>query len=128
VPETGIKDRINMPLRHRVSRVASAYWEVLAFLAGFVVVLVLVADRYLLPAFRAAYAADPTARKHLAAISALVLVVVLFALLAILLLVLRPGRLFFPRKPSPRTRTRYEDAWSESGRRMETPPEEPDEP
>jgi hypothetical protein len=96
----------------------------LAFLVLSLVVLAVVSNRYLLPAIEAARGADPAARKELAAISVLVLVLVLFCLLAILVLLFRPARLLFPRNPPPRTRTRYEDAWSESARRMETPPKE----
>ena len=109
------------------TRPARSHWEILAFLGAFVVILLLVVNRYLLPAFHAAHGADPIARKHLAAISALVLAIVLFVLLAVLLLTLRPGRFFFPRKATPRSRTSYEDAWSESARRMEVPPEDEDE-
>jgi hypothetical protein len=110
-----------------VKRAARVYWPMLAFLAAFAIIVTFVANRYLLPALEAAHGADATARKHLAAISTLVLVIVLFTLLAILLLVLRPGRLFFPQKPAPRTRTHYEDAWSESARRLPTPPEDDEE-
>lgn len=126
----------NMVLRRRnIERPSSpgrlqpgrAYWQVLAFMGVFVIILLLVVYRYLLPAFSAADAADATARKQLAAISSLVLAVVLFALLAILMLILRPGRFLFPGKTLPRVQTRYQDAWAESARRMEAPPPDKDE-
>ena len=50
--------------------------------------------------------------------------IILTCLLAILMLVLRPGRFFLPRKPEPKVRTKYVDAWAEAGQRMEVPEEE----
>jgi hypothetical protein len=73
---------------------------------------------------RVANGADSIARKQLAAISALVLAIILTCLLAILMLVLRPGRFFLPRKSEPKVRTKYVDAWAEAGQRMELPKEE----
>jgi hypothetical protein len=96
----------------------------IAFAVAAVVLLFLVADRFLLPAMQMIPGLDASGKKHLGAISRLVLVVVLFSLLALLLLLFRPGRMFLPGKPPPRTRTNYVDAWEESARRMETPPED----
>jgi hypothetical protein len=95
-----------------------------SFLAGSSVVLLLVIYRYLLPAMAASHGVDERGRKQLAAISALVLILVLVILLGILILVVKPGRLFMPRKSPPRTRTHYPDAWEESARRTPTPPPE----
>jgi hypothetical protein len=113
---------MSQPPASRPSRPA---WGIITFLAAFAGVLLLVSDRYLLPAMRSAHGADPMARKQLAAISLLVLVIVLVALMGILFLVVRPGRLFLPRRLSPRTRTSYVDAWTESARRMQPPPKDP---
>ena len=52
----------------------------------------------------------------------LLLSVILVILLAGVLLTFRIGRLFFPRARPPRTSTTYVDAWSESAKRMQTPP------
>lgn len=95
-----------------------SFVPLIGFLGAFAIILVLVVNRYLLPAAEVAIGADKTAKKHLAAISSLVLVVVLFCLFALLFIVYRPGRLFLPRKTEPRTKTRYVDAWSESAKRM----------
>jgi hypothetical protein len=90
------------------------------------VILFLVTDMFLIPALRVASGADSIARKQLAAISALVLAIILTSLLAILLLVLRPGRFFLPRKQEPKVRTKYVDAWAEAGQRVQVPKEEED--
>lgn len=99
-------------------------WTVLAFLIGAVLIVWLVLEKYLLPAVLAARNIDEIGRKHLAALSSLVLAVVMVLLLAWLILLIRPGRFFLPRKAAPRSRTTYTDAWAESARRMQTPPEE----
>jgi archaellum biogenesis protein FlaJ (TadC family) len=98
-----------------------------AFLLGFFVLLLLVSYRYLLPAYRIWHDvhADDRARKHLAIISSLVLLLVLFFLFTLLVLIFKPSRWFLPRKPPARTKTHYTDAWKESADRMPTPP--PDE-
>jgi hypothetical protein len=98
-----------------------AIWAFVVFLCGFGVILPVVAYLYLFPAMRAAAGADPIAQRQLAAVSAMVLAVVLVSLLAMLIITLRPGRFQFPRKTSGRTRTTYVDAWAESARRMEKP-------
>lgn len=100
--------------------------SVVAFLLGFLALILVVCYKYLLPAARIArdINADERARKHLAAISSLVLVLVLFAVLAILIIAFRPSRWLFPRKSSPRIRTKYVDAWKESANRLEDPPRE----
>jgi hypothetical protein len=94
-----------------------------AYLAGFAVVLVVVCWLYLFPAIRAAASAiehhDLRQKRELAATASLILFVVLFVLFAGLLLAFRVGRFFFPRPPVPRrTPTQYVDAWEESGRRV----------
>jgi hypothetical protein len=89
------------------------------FLCSAAALLLLVSYRYLLPALAAARGADTIARKQLAAISALVLIVVLVCLLGMLIVLFRPGRMFLPRKTEPRTRTKYVDAWAEAGKRLQ---------
>lgn len=111
------KTHLSCRLRRGHSR-----WTVLGFLAGAVIILLLVAHQYLLPAIRASHNLDERGRKQLAAVSILVLAVVLVMLVVGLILTIRPGRFFLPRKPAPRMRTSYVDAWEESGRRMDTPP------
>ena len=114
---------MNRPHHHRRGQ---SRWTILAFLIGAVVIVWLVLEKYLLPAVLASRNIDEMGRKHLAALSSLVLAVVMVLLLAWLILLIRPGRFFLPRKAAPRSRTTYTDAWAESARRMETPPEEDD--
>jgi hypothetical protein len=107
------------PHRHygRISALA-------AFLCGSFALLLVVCHQYLLPAMSLVPGADAPARKQLAAISLLVLIVVLTALLGLLIVAVRPGRLFLPRKGPSRQRTHYVDAWAESARRLRSPPDE----
>ena len=95
-----------------------------SFLVTSLALVLIVSWRYLIPAIDAARGADELARKRLAALSSLVLALVLVWLVILMILIIRPGRLFFPRKAGPRTRTTYIDAWSESARRMKTPPQD----
>jgi hypothetical protein len=106
------------------SRGGRSYFRVVAFLLGFAAILVVVCFYYLFPAMEAAQQGTPRDRKTLSAVSWLVLAVVLFVLIVLLLLSFRISRFFFPRASPPRSRTTYVDAWSESGKRMRTPPEE----
>jgi hypothetical protein len=57
----------------------------------------------------------------------LLLFVLLFILFAGVVITFRFGRLLFPRAAAPRTQTQYVDAWAESARRMQVPPEEDEE-
>jgi hypothetical protein len=90
--------------------------------------LVALAYYYLLPAHRAFLQAKQQGDEHgvhaISATSALLFAVVMLILVSGLLMTFRIGRLFFPRNAPPRTRTKYVDAWAESGKRMETPPKE----
>jgi len=108
-------------------RFTRPFFPLIGFMLAAWIVLFLVTDMFLIPAIRAASGADTIARKQLAAISALVLAIILTCLLAILMLVLRPGRFFLPRKPEPKVRTKYVDAWAEAGQRLELPQEENEE-
>jgi hypothetical protein len=102
-------------------------WPALLYLASFLVVVIIVSYYFLIPALEAAKSADPKAKSELAAVSRLVLALVLFVLLVGLILAFRPGRFFLPRRGSPRTRTEYPDAWTEAGKRLEMPEDEDDE-
>jgi hypothetical protein len=108
-------------------RFTRPFFTLIGFMLAAWVIIFLVTDLYLVPALRAAQGADAMARKQLAAISALVLAIILTSLAAIFLLMLRPGRFFLPRKQEPRSRTKYVDAWAEAGQRMEVPKEEEEE-
>lgn len=103
-------------------RFTRPFFPLIGFMLAAWVILFLVTDIFLIPAMQVAKGADATARRQLAAISALVLAIILTSLLAILFLVLRPGRFFLPRKHE-KVRTRYVDAWAEAGQRMEVPQE-----
>ena len=108
---------------HRPGRIV---WGTLAFMLGFAILIVAISHWYLLPALDAARNAMPEERKRLAAHARLLLAVVLFILVAGILLTFRFGRFFLPRKSDPGKPTPYVDAWSESARRMETPPSQQD--
>lgn len=85
------------------------------------------ANVYLIPASRAFFEAkklgDKTGTKAISATSALLLAVILFILVVGIILTFRIGRMFFPRATGPRVRTKYVDAWAESGKRLEVPGE-----
>src|SRR5688572_26739597 len=98
-------------------------WGIVAFLLGFIALLLVVSRQYLFPAIAAAADADPTGKKHLAAVSALLLAILLVIIVIGLLLVLRTRRFFFQRA-NDRVPTAYTDAWSASADRMKTPPAE----
>ncbi|CAN5416899.1 hypothetical protein BH10PLA1_BH10PLA1_14090 [soil metagenome] len=95
-------------------------WPTLAFLVGFVFLLIFISDYYLLPAFDAFFHAAPQDRALLSAHSALLLTVILLILACGLLLTFRIGRFFFPKPMQKRSQTTYIDAWAEAGKR--TPP------
>src|SRR3982751_5880048 len=97
-------------------RFSRPIFALIGFMIAAWVILFLVTDVYLIPALKAVQGADSIARKQLAALSALVV--------AILLLILRPGRFFLPGKSGPKTRTKYVDAWAAAGERMEIPKDE----
>ena len=107
------------------TRPGRTYWAVLAFLIGFTILLIGVGTYFLIPAMDAATSTGvtPKEKRTLVAVSRLMLAVVLFVIFAGLILTFRVGRFFFPRKSTPRTQTRYVDAWAEAGKRMQ-PPEE----
>ena len=110
----------------RVRRPGRIYWPTLAFLVGFAVLIYFISDWYLLPAFDAARDANPAEKKSLAAHARLLLAVVLVILVCGILLTFRFGRFFLPRHREPRRPTQYVDAWTESAKRMPTPPPDGD--
>ena len=103
------------PERSRVSRIVFSVAVFLSFVRG---VLWITLHRFLLPAAAAAHGSDPASRKLLVAVSWMVLLILLLSLFTLFVVLFRPGRMFLPRKSSPRTRTPYVDAWAEAGRRL----------
>jgi hypothetical protein len=101
-----------------------SHWTAVAFLFVFTLLLIGVCYYFLFPALEAWKHAPPADRAKLRAYASLLLSIILIVLICGLLLTVRIGRFFFPRPASPRTRTKYVDAWSESAKRMETPPED----
>jgi hypothetical protein len=101
-------------------------WGTLFFLLGSAVLIIFISHYYLIPAMQAARDAAPAEKRALAAHARLLLAVVLFILVAGILLTFRFGRFFLPRQRDGEVRkpTQYVDAWTESARRMETPPSE----
>ena len=108
-------------------RAARTYWAVLLFLVGFGALIAFVSFYYLLPAMDAALGATPRQRRGLAAYSSLLLALVLFILFVGLMMTFRFGRFFFPRSAPPPAKTKYVDAWAESGKRMSVPDDVDDE-
>jgi DMSO/TMAO reductase YedYZ heme-binding membrane subunit len=92
------------------------HWALIAFLAGYVILLLGLSHFYLVPAFRAVQEADPEQRDRLGAYSTLLLAVVLAVLVVGLLLTFRVRR-YFTGDERPREKTNLTDAWSESGAR-----------
>lgn len=96
-----------------------ALWTMVAFLLGFVALLVFVSRHYLMPALEAYSNADPDGRQQLAAVSALMLAILLITIIIGLLLAFRVRR-FFKVEPGARAEpTKYVDAWKEAGKRVE---------
>ena len=96
-------------------------WAILAFLVGFLVLLVFICFYYLLPALREYQHASHAYQQQMRAWSTLLLAILLIILLCGLMLTFRIGRFFFPRRDVRRTQTHYVDAWAEAGRRLEPP-------
>lgn len=104
------------PLR----RSGRSVWPVIFFLLGFVILLVVLGHYWIIPGMAALQDAttDPQQKATLRAYAALLLVVVLTLSIVGLLLVFRVRRFFFPQQPRPH-KTEYQDAWSESAKRVE---------
>jgi len=107
--------------RHRLRR---SLWATVAFLAGFGVLIVIVANYFLIPAADAARSADHVGRRQLSAVAMLMLAILLFIMLIGLVMTFRIRRFFQPSELATRHKTEHIDAWAESARRMNTPPDE----
>ena len=109
-----------------VKRLGRIHWTTFVFLIVFTILLVIVARYALRPGLDAIRQTATT--RHSDALTAgyglLLLFVLLFILFVGIVMTFRFGRLFFPRPTEPRTKTQYTDAWAESGKRMQVPPED----
>jgi hypothetical protein len=118
-----------MIARERHVRSAGAIrWSTLVFLVVFTVLLIVVTSYVLIPGLEAIQdpKLTPEEKRSLQAWYRLLLFVLLFILFAGVVLTYRFGRLFFPRPTTPRTQTQYVDAWAESARRIQVPPDDDD--
>src|SRR4051812_13115176 len=111
------------PPRRRSGRIV---WATLAFLVGFVVLLIFVSRWYLIPAFQAAHTATGVEKRALAAHARLLLALVLLILISGILLTFRFGRYFVPHVGEKTKPTQYTDAWAESAKRVSVPPRDDD--
>ncbi len=101
---------------------------VLLFFLSFAALLVFVLFYYLKPAREAWINATPEQRRTLSAYSRLLMALVLFALFVGLMMTFRFGRFFFPRSAPPPSKTKYVDAWAESGKRLAVPDDADEDP
>jgi hypothetical protein len=99
-------------------------WALVAFLAGFSLLIWVVSDRFLIPAMAAARDATDLQKRQLMATARLLLAVVLMILSVAIILLFQIRRFFFPRQRPEKQKTEYIDAWAESARRMTTPPDD----
>jgi len=107
-----------MPHDPLLFRPARSVWPLVIFLLGFVALVWLVSNRFLLPAMVAAQDATTEQKRQLMAYSRLLLAIVLFVLCVGMLMIFRVRRFFFPRSLPSRQKTEYIDAWAEAGRRL----------
>ena len=105
-------------------RSARSFVPLLIYLSAFTILLILVCRYYLIPAMQLAKTATPQQRRVLAADAQLLLTVLLIGLLGLLMLALRSAKYTRRGTGAKHKPTSYPDAWSESARRMKTPPEE----
>src|SRR5687768_5077529 len=100
-----------MPLpgdpHHRFRR---SMWAMVAYLAGFAVLITFIAWYYLIPAMQAASDATPRQKQQLSAYSLLLMALVLLIVFVGIVLTFRVSRFFFPRPPLARSQTKYVDA------------------
>ena len=107
------------PLKHRY-RSGHSLWPMIAFLACFTVLLIVVCYVYLFPAaLQAMKGASDEEKRKLKAWAALLESLLLFILFAGLVLTVKFGRFFFPGPDTVRTKTKHIDAWAEAGKRLE---------
>jgi hypothetical protein len=104
-------------------RRGQSVWAFIAFLALFVVLLLIVCHWYLLPALGVFYdkGIDKAGKQLLSAQAMLLMTLLLLIFGAMMLLLFRLGRIFFPRPWKKRTQTKYVDAWAEAGKRFKEP-------
>jgi len=112
-----------LALQHPHFRAARIHWSAYAFLTLFSALALIICIYYIQPAADAARTADKVGKHEIAAWSRLLLAVLLVILFAGLILTLRAARFFIRREEKP-TKTNYVDAWTESAKRMKTPPED----
>jgi hypothetical protein len=107
-------------------RLGAIRWSTLVFLVVFTILLIVVTSYVLIPGLEAIQdpKLTPEEKRSLQAWYRLLLFVLLFILFAGVVLTYRFGRLFFPRPTTPRTQTQYVDAWAESARRIQVPPDD----
>jgi len=99
-------------------------WPYLVFVILFSLLLLGVCKWYLIQAMDDFGHADKL-QKRLLGLHAMLIMIVLLLIAGLgLLLSFRMGRYFSRRPPSKNTPTKYVDAWSESAKRMKTPPKE----
>lgn len=110
----------------RSNRAGAIHWSAIAFLVVFACLALAVAYFTIRPGAAAASDATVEEKRQLVAWFRLLLAVLLFILFAGLAVTFRFGRLLFPRPSSPRVKTQYVDAWAESAKRVEVPPDEKD--
>ena len=95
-------------------------WAMVAYLAGFAVLITFIAWYYLIPAMQAASDATPRQKQQLSAYSLLLMAIILLIVFVGIVLTFRVSRFFFPRPPhAPPARTKYVDAWAESAKRLD---------
>jgi heme/copper-type cytochrome/quinol oxidase subunit 2 len=101
-------------------RFRRSMWAMVAYLAGFAVLITFIAWYYLIPAMDAARNATPGQRQQLSAYSLLLMAIILLIVFVGIVLTFRVSRFFFPRPPhAPPARTKYVDAWAESAKRFD---------
>jgi hypothetical protein len=98
-------------------------WPFVAFLVLFCILLGAVSRLYLLRALVDFNGADEKGRRIIALHAMLILSLILVILGCSMVLIFRISRYFFPPRRPPEPKTKYTDAWTESGKRMQTPPE-----
>ncbi len=109
---------------HRRCHTARSFVPLVIYLVVFTILLIVICQVYLLPAMQVAKTATPEQRRMLAVNSRLLLTLLLIVLMGMLLVALRSASFLSRRLGGPRKPTVYPDAWSESARRLKTPPED----
>jgi hypothetical protein len=111
-------------LSRRRDRNGRIHWAAIVFLLVFVGLALWIAYYAMQPVAQVSQHATDEEKRRIVAWFRLLLAVLLFILIAGLILTFRFGRLFLPRPTPPRAKTRYVDAWAESAKRVQVPPQE----